>query len=564
MALFSGLLRWHENAEKRRREKSGFVRFPGLLATACRPLATVGLLSSGSVLFSTPSLLEIYVAARHVPHRHDTNIPWEREPPNNLHADGLTDIDIEEDEDTRKASSFVVLSTGVVEQVSEEFTTAAGTVTWSRAQLEELEKQQRDHLEKFFDNLKKQADKGEAQADKGEADRRRERSEHRDAAGTSGEAALVAGTLPVTPELSTKLQDLQQEYVASLGTQHNLAREAEGQIENLRKVQEANAASHADIEERMQNLEESLRKLVNGMGELQSTYANLRVGFDAGIYGLQAVNGAKFYPSADLYFPHSDAAIRIVPLAWSVKFDRHVDWAYPFQQIDSNGNGKVADGALSKTVQYVKIPNAMLSHARPWRSYYRIAIDGSSKGADWMREWDRQIELLNDVGLFKAMCYHEYDVSAAFKTDLTNTRITESYEWNACFDRVNENNMKSEVGQDSITFQQQIRTGERAITIISIGRCTGFLHLNTDPCTVAVLRDPFSEGFGGSQDQLTPWLQTHVFKKEFFASAVFKNPDDNRLLVKCGTAKGAPLRTSDVKEFRKVLVEFWWRGNDDP
>ncbi|CAD7964710.1 unnamed protein product [Amoebophrya sp. A25] len=495
MALLSGLLRWHENAEKRRREKSGFVRFPGLLATACRPLATVGLLSSGSVLFSTPSLLEIYVAARHVPHRNDTNIPWKREPPNNLHADGLTDIDIEEDEDTRKASSFVVLSTGVVEQVSKEAAAAEKTVLVSREQLGKLQEEQREHLEKWFQELKKHSD---------EADNGPERQgDDPDAASASGEAAE--------------------------GMQHT------------------SGLSPGGIEEQMQKLQEA----VHGMARLLHAGGNLHAvaGLDAVLRRLEAANGAASYDSTD----GATSRIAIVPIKWEDNAPG-ANWEFPFLQVNSrkSSSSKVA---VLKTVQFVQIPEGKLSALLPWRSYYRVAFDGMSKvGAPWHGDWPLQAKFLVDAKLFAAICQHEYDASVSLESDKTNERIKgvglggqddRQFWWNAV---IEDKTKLEELFGQADAFQTQIRDGDKSVSIESITPCNGDYKGREEPCRLV------DRKIG---ETIVADMSSRLGLDKMINSETPKTPEPRGYKVECAAQQN--VGSSSRAVFRKVFVEFWLR-----
>ncbi|CAD7932050.1 unnamed protein product [Amoebophrya sp. A25] len=547
MPLLSGLLRWHENAEKRRREKSGFVRVPGLLATACRPLATVGVLSSGSVLFSTPSLLEIYVAARHVPHRNDTTIPWKRKPPNNLHADGLTDIDVEEDEDNLKASSLVVLSTGVVEQVGTEARATGGDNGASL--VNRKRKEQKQNSEAIAARPTKSRGLGQKIASYfGQQEDQRQARTTANPSETSRDmlATVAGGTLAVI--LNERLQELQRGYVHSLGgTEEDLAK----QIEYLGFVQAANSEAHAVIKTQAEDLERNLRTSIAGMDNLQGSFAGFSASLLAALDGLKALNGAKLYRSTD--GPTSN--IRIVPIEWKDIGGDEVNWEFPFQQ----GGSAMKTSAALKTVQYVQIPKNRLDAARPWRSYYRVAMDVSEAGVQEQvdTEWERQVSLVNDRALFDAMCRHGLDVSASLGLDVTNKKIAsggKSHPWNAVFN--DEAEFEALFGAEN-EFAEQIQNHGTEIRIPLITKCTPH-HANqkVDPCNHHLLsRRQVAWPVADVSDALKDERERDILFK-----TSIKKPqvsEGRRIQVQCA----APTQdeVSEFQVFRRVFVEFWRR-----
>ncbi|CAD7964714.1 unnamed protein product [Amoebophrya sp. A25] len=550
MALFSGLLRWHENAEKRRREKSGFVRFPGLLATACRPLATVGLLSSGSVLFSTPSLLEIYVAARHVPHRNDTNIPWEREPPNNLHADGLTDIDIEEDEDTRKASSFVVLSTG----------TSTAKMDLDTADLRvggNIDVGSSGNGEGMaYDDTKELAETSSAGADTFAA--RRTHLQQLQSA-QHGDDVSMGNFIQLQEEAYKNVQDLlvhgeegkdglgQRAVEAQAALAEHLRSANRGQGRQAAEaMQRTSGLSPGGIEDQMQKL----REAVDGMARLLQAGGNLHAvaGLDADLRRLEAMNGATIYDSTD----GATSRIAIVPIIWEDNaLAPGANWDFPFLQVDSSTSSS-SKVAILKTVQFVQIPEGELSAQLPWRSYYRVAFDGMSEvGAPWRGDWPSQANFLDDAKLFRAMCQYGYDVSVSLQSDQTNRRIKSNrrYWWNEVENIENAEKHEKLFG-GAENFRTQIHDGRKKISIKSITACEGDYELpSVDPCTTR-LRGTYGETIEAT-------LRKHLNDNRINKEGTHTQQKTTPLVYKVECA--AERINGHMEVFRNVFVEFWSR-----
>ncbi|CAD7964718.1 unnamed protein product [Amoebophrya sp. A25] len=352
-------------------------------------------------------------------------------------------------------------------------------------------------------------------------------------AASASAAPVTAGTFAVTPELNEKLQKLQQEYAAALGTQENNAAQ---QIKYLEAMQHTYGLSQVGIEAQMQKLQKAV---LDGMARLGLAGGNLHAGLDAVQSGLKAVNGAKIYDSTD----GDTSKIRIVPIEWKGDADG-ANWDFPFLQVDSSTSSSSKVAAVLKTVQYVQIPKDSLSHLRPWRNYYRFAIDGSKGGRGWLHEMQRQASLLNDLGLFVAMCRHGFDdVSVSLRSDPTNMKIATHHWWSAVVK--DEPAFQTLFGQ---RFLSEIQNSKKEIRIRSIGWCSKYFDGNSEnPCPPGWSSDSRGEeNVAGFSEKLH-----HMTSDEF------GNPEAFRLQVECAAPRND--RPEIFGVFRRVFVEFWWR-----